>query len=98
MRIERRWLLLCCLSWLALASIVLAGIRTRRYNITAQGPKGKVEYLAAQKGRLTLGESSGLTRENNDTADHWYVLGTKIKSSIGEGYLAYDETGKDAMV
>jgi hypothetical protein len=30
--------------------------------------------------------------------DRWYVLGTKIKPSVGGGYLAYDPSGKDPRV
>jgi hypothetical protein len=83
--------------WLAAASACLGGTPTNRYVITCRFEKSGYGYVAVTKGRLTVGKASG-RKDNQDAPDRWYILGTKIKSSDGGGYLAYDPTGKDNRV
>jgi hypothetical protein len=85
---------------LAIASVCAAGIGTNRFNITirSKGNDRKV-FLAVADGELTLGSSTfGSVSDNEDAADRWYITGTRIKSSSGGGYLAYDPSGKDPRV
>jgi hypothetical protein len=96
----RRRLFLALPLCLALASVCGAGIPTNRFNIVLTIPGDKDErkkdlFLAADRGRLTLGESTfGNVGDTEDAVDRWYIDGTRIKSSVG-GYLAYDPTGGD---
>lgn len=83
--------------WLTIASACLGGTPTNRYLITCHFKKSGYEYVAVTKGRLTVGKASD-RKEDQDAPDRWYILGTKIKSSDGGGYLAYDPMGKDNRV
>lgn len=53
-------------------------------------------YFRVAGGKLKIGARSGL--ENLKAPEHWYVLGTQIKSSMSGAYLAYDPSGKDRQV
>lgn len=97
----RRSRLLLTLPLLAIASVCLAGIPTNRFTITASNSDGKVSYLAVENGKLVLGRPAPLGDgglDMKDTPDRWYVMGTKIKSSVGGGYLAYDHSGDHPAV
>ena len=85
---------------LAVISACAAGIATNRYTISLKNQKGRFEqFLAVRKGRLVLGGSTfGSVSDNQDAADRWYILGTRIKSSVGGGYLAYDPSAKTSEV
>lgn len=75
---------------LVAAPLGVAGIATNRFTINFDH-----DYLAARDGELTLGTSTfGAVSDARDAADRWYVAGSKIKSSLREGYLAYDPSGK----
>ena len=79
--------------------VCVAGIATNRYTISFNPQGAGGDYLAARHGELTLGGSTfGAVSDARDAADRWYVAGTKIKSSLGGGYLAYDATGKSNRV
>lgn len=85
------------------ASVALAGIPTNRFTISALGggQGGKVLYVVVEKGELALGSAAPLGDgglDTKDTPDRWYVMGTKIKSTVGGGYLAYDPTGREEGV
>src|SRR4051794_11106307 len=87
--------------FLTAASVSIAAVPTRRFTITARHRAAKGEYLAVQKGQLGLGSPSltgdgGL--DETDAPDRWYVLGSKIKSSVAGQYMAYDPSGKDNRV
>jgi hypothetical protein len=96
---NRRWLL-ALLSSLTVASVCAAGIATNRFTIGVRDKGGRnEEFLAVRGGKLTLGSSTfGKISDNRDAPDRWYILGTRIKSSAGGGYLAYDPAGKDTRV
>lgn len=83
--------------WLMVASACLGGTPTNRYIISCRVEKSGYEYVAVTKGRLTVGKASN-RKDDQDAPDRWYILGTKIKSSDGGGYLAYDPSGKDNRV
>jgi hypothetical protein len=91
---------LALLLGLAVISACAAGIATNRYTISLKNQKGRFEqFLAVRKGRLVLGGSTfGSVSDNQDAADRWYILGTRIKSSVGGGYLAYDPSAKTSEV
>src|SRR5262245_63845842 len=83
---------------LVACSVSVAAIPTPRFTISARDPAGKVDYLAARRGELVLGRPSptgdgGL--DLKDAPDRWFFFDGRIKSSVGEGYLAYDPSGKD---
>lgn len=93
---------------LAYVSVGTAGIRapTNFYEICASIPRkdrGNLQLCASVKERqldLTGGpERLCDYRERNESRpNRWLVLGTKIKASVGGGYLAYDLSGKDPKV
>jgi hypothetical protein len=90
---------------LATASGGGAGIETatKFFTIRLTLPEGKsrVQYVRVTDGRLALTNRGGWSDwwdRANPRPDRWYVLGTKIKSSVGGGYLAYDPSGKDPRV
>jgi hypothetical protein len=82
------------------ASWAQAGIATNRYTISARHKDRRhEEFLTVKGGRLILsGSTFGSVSDNRDAADRWYIMGSRIKSSVGAGYLAYDQTGKDSQV
>lgn len=85
--------------FVALVSVCYAGYPTSRFTISAGNKDGWVGYLGVDEGQLILGSpSSRRARLDRDEYDRWHFLGTKIKSSVGGGYLAYDPTGKDHKV
>jgi hypothetical protein len=96
---------MCCRLLLALAlslavvTVCAAGIGTNRFTISTAGKGHPGDFLAVDEGDLTLGGSNfGAVSDNRDAADRWYIAGSKIKSSVGGGYLAYDPTGKNKRV
>jgi hypothetical protein len=93
----KRALLLLSLS-LGVVSAAAAAVPTSHFTISFGRKEGKVEYLAVRGGRLVLGPPTKHARDEQDAPERWFILGTKIKSSVGGGYLAYDPTGKDPKV
>jgi hypothetical protein len=83
--------------WLVVGSACVGGTPTNRYVITCRFEKSGYEYVAVTKGQLTVGKASD-RKHDQDAPDRWYSLGTKIKSSDGGGYLAYDPSGKNNRV
>jgi hypothetical protein len=85
---------------LAVVSVCGAGIGTNRFNISIRSKGSNREvFLAVADGRLTLGNSTfSSVSDNEDAADRWYITGTRIKSSTGAGYLAYDPSGRSPRV
>ena len=87
---------------LVLTAVCYAAVPTRHYKIAAKSSDGNAGMLCVEKGSLELGsrskEENFLDKDGEldirDTPDGWFVLGTKVKSSVGGGYLAYDPTGK----
>jgi hypothetical protein len=78
--------------------VCVAGIATNRYTISSDATGMPGDFLAAREGELTVGGSTfGAVADTRDAPDRWYVVGTKIKSSLG-GYLAYDTSGKSNRV
>jgi hypothetical protein len=72
-----------------------AGIPTDHFTIDA----GKERYLVVTKGELVVGKATlGYSYERRRAPERWHVLGTKIKSSVEDFYLAYDASGKDPRV
>jgi hypothetical protein len=96
---DRRGLVVLSL-FLAAAADAAGGIATNRYTIShREKDRRHEEFLAVSRGRLTLGGSTfGSVSDNLDAADRWFILGTRIKSSVGGGYLAYDPAGKEDQV
>src|SRR5262245_3497156 len=91
----KRAFLLLSLS-LGAVSAAAAAVPTDHFTISFDRKRG-IEYLAVRGGRLVLGPPT--KRDEQVVApERWFVLGTKIKSSVGGGYLAYDPTGKDPRV
>jgi hypothetical protein len=89
---------------LAAASLGAAGISapTMFFKISVDRDQTRArEYARVTDGRLALTERGGWSdwEDRMDARpDRWYVLGTKIKSSVGGGYLAYDPSGEDPRV
>jgi hypothetical protein len=91
---------------LAACSVCAAGIHvpTEFFGITAwvDGNQTRKEvHVRVQDGQLAFSEGkpwSDWEDREQSRPDRWYVLGTKIKSSMGRGYLAYDPSGKDPRV
>jgi ABC-type glycerol-3-phosphate transport system substrate-binding protein len=102
----RRPLLLALTLGLAACSVCAAGIQapTEFFKITAwvDGNQTRKEvHVRVQDGQLAFAEgrpTSDWEDRKESRPDRWYVLGTKIKSSMGPGYLAYDPSGKDPRV
>jgi len=87
--------------FVALVSVCYAGIPGNFHRISAGNKEGKVQYVGVEKGALVLGKRSPHLQKRNETDAHydrWFVSGTKLKSSTGGGYLAYDPTGKSSRV
>jgi hypothetical protein len=94
---------------LGVASVCAAGVSapTNFFTIyVALKQKGRSEFASVYLHARVTGGRLGLSRRG-DRGDEekprpapgrWYVLGTKIKSSVGGGYLAYDPSGKDHRV
>ena len=62
--------------------------------------EGKFVYARVADGRLALRERGGWSDWEDRAeprADRWYVLGTKVKSSVGGGYLVYDRLGMEGI-
>ena len=92
----RRRLCLCLAVWAATASAALAGKPTNAFTISLPGGK---DYLSADEGKLTVGAApKDVDWYDKPAPGRWYVEGTRIKSTVGYGYLAYDPTGKDTRV
>src|SRR5262245_46367511 len=91
---------------LAACSVCAAGIYapTAFFGITAWvdgNQTRKPEHVRVQDGQLAFGEGkpwSDWKDREEPRPDRWYVLGRKIKSSVGRGYLAYDPSGQDPRV
>jgi hypothetical protein len=94
---------------LGVASVCAAGVSapTNFFRIyVALKQKGKTEFASVYlhvrvtDGRLGLSRRGDRGDEEKPRAapGRWYLLGTKIKSSVGGGYLAYDPSGKDPRV
>jgi hypothetical protein len=91
---------------LAAASVCAAGIHapTEFFRITAWvdgNQTRKQVHVRVLDGQLAFagGRPSSDWEDREQTRpERWYVLGTKIKSSMGRGYLAYDPSGKDPRV
>jgi hypothetical protein len=81
---------------LALAVVpTRAGIPTDHFTIDA----GETSYLVVTKGELVVGKATlRNSQERRIAPERWYVLGTKIKSTVEDLYLAYDASGKDPRV
>jgi hypothetical protein len=62
----------------------------------------KEQYVEARGGRLAFTERGERLCHWDDRetpkANRWYILGTKIKGSVGGNYLAYDPSGRDCRV
>jgi hypothetical protein len=72
-----------------------AGIPTDNFTIDA----GQTSYLTVTKGELVVGKATlRNSQERRPAPERWLVLGTKIKSSVEDRYLAYDASGKDPRV
>jgi hypothetical protein len=70
------------------ASIAAGGFPSRKFQITFPNPGGKTLYLAVVDKKLAASAA----------AEVWYIDGTRIKAASGDGYLAYDLSGKDNKV
>jgi len=73
-----------------------AGVLSPWCQITVGGSNGS-GYLAVVGGKLTVMDKPPPTEEG-ERSGAWYVQGTRIKSTTGHGYLAYDLSGKDRRV
>src|SRR5205807_8809786 len=66
------------------------------FTISLPGDKA---YLLIRQGELTVGDAPhDVEWEGRPAPGRWYIEGTRIKSSGGGGYLAYDPSGKDPKV
>jgi hypothetical protein len=84
---------------LVLAPMCAAGIPTDFFMINVPANKGKPIPLVAEDGKATTGNSTfNRVPDRNEAPDRWYIFGSRIKSSVGGGYLAYDPTGKSKRV
>jgi hypothetical protein len=89
-----RHALLVCLIVLA-GPVCLAGFPTNFFTIHCRD----AGYARMDGGKLSLGDSSvNKVPDRRAAPDKWYVGGNQIKSSVGDGYLAYDISGKDPKV
>jgi len=70
------------------ASLALGGFPSRKFQISFPNPGGKTLYLAVVDKKPTGSAAAGV----------WYIDGTRIKAASGDGYLAYDLSGKDNKV
>jgi hypothetical protein len=89
---------------LAAVSVSAAGIHapTEFFRIMVDGNQwGDAAHVRVLDGQLAFAKgrpSSDWEDREQTRPERWYVLGTKIKSSMGRGYLAYDPSGKDPRV
>jgi len=82
--------------WGFAASFCVAGIPTNTFTISLPGDKA---YLSIRQGELKVGDApQNVDWEGSPAPGRWYIDGTRIKSSVGGGYLAYDPSGKDPKV
>ena len=92
----KRRISLCLAVWGLAASFCAAGIPTDTFTISLPGDN---EYLSASLGVLKVGNAPrDIEWEGRPASGRWYIEGTRIKSSVGGGYLAYDPSGKDPKV
>ena len=92
----KRRISLCLAVWGLAASFCPAGIPTDTFTISVSGDKA---YLSVRLGALKVGDAPhDVEWEGRPAAGRWYIEGTRIKSSVGSGYLAYDPSGKDPKV
>lgn len=101
-----RRVILVLLIFVALVSVCYAAVPTRHFRIRAKLNGGDTGFVQIYEKKLEL-DGPTLVEDFRDkdgqldikdSDDGWFVLGTKIKSSVGGGYLAYDATGKDNKV
>jgi hypothetical protein len=89
---------------LAAVPVGTAGIHapTDFFGIIVQGEATRnPEYVRVIDQRLdltTLRLDTGWKDRSTPKPERWSILGTKIKTSIGRAYLAYDPSGKDSRV
>jgi hypothetical protein len=90
---------------LAAASMSTAGIsvRTQFVEILWSTDEWRNEqYVHVTDGRLAFTDQGERLCDWDDREtpkpNRWSILGTKIKASVGGGYLAYDTSGKDHRV
>jgi hypothetical protein len=92
----KRRISLCLAVWGLAASFCAAGIPTDTFTISL--PREKA-YLSIRQGELKVDEAPhDVEWEGRPAPGRWYIEGTRIKSSVGSGYLAYDPSGKDPKV
>jgi len=92
----KRRISLCLAVWGLAASFCAAGFPTDTFTISLPGEKA---YLSIRQGELKMGDAPrDVEWEGRPAPGRWYIEGTRIKSSVGSGYLAYDPSGKDPKV
>ncbi len=92
----KRRISLCLAVWGLAASFCPAGIPTDTFTISVSGDKA---YLSVRLGALKVGDAPhDVDWEGRPAPGRWYIEGTRIKSSVGSGYLAYDPSGNAPKV
>jgi hypothetical protein len=87
---------------LAVVPMCAAGIRTSRFAISLES-RGRDHwqraFLAARERKLILVQSTvDEVFGTRNAPTRWYITGTRIKSSVGGRYLAYDPSGQSTKV
>jgi hypothetical protein len=72
-------------------SVAVGGFPTGRFRVSWKSSDGTLLWLTVVDKKLTV-----VDRVND--AGIWYIDGTRIKAASGDGYLAYDLSGKDNKV
>jgi len=92
----RRRTFISLMLWAVTASLAAAGTPTNAFTIS---PPDKRDYLVARwAGPAVVPPPPEVDCDGRPTSARWYVEGTRIKSTVGGGYLAYDPTARDGRV
>jgi hypothetical protein len=93
-----RRVLLAVAVWAALESVAWPGIPTSLFTISTSEKAGRC-YLVVQDGQLKVAPlERSVEWLGRPAPGRWYIEGTRIKSSTGDGYLAYNPSASDGKV